>query len=1035
MRIAAWLIHRPILIWASAGIAVAAGLMAYRAMPVDILPDLNYPLVNIVTQIPGASPEDVEFLVTRPIENALKGSLNLVRLASETTPGMSRISASFAWGTDALDARQVVSSRLAQVQSALPPNVVPHVENLGTSLLEVAGYRVTGPQDPMWLEDWARYMLAPAIRGVPGVADVFVMGAGRRAFRVDADADRLAQAGLSLSDLEAALRNGHAFGTGRSFNEYGRAWSVQIDGRVKTADDLARLAVGEHDDGLPIRLGEVAEVTEAPLPQSYVTTVDGNPATLFTVLKQPGASTLDVCLGVRSTLNDQAASFPHGVMIDSYYQQSDILTAVFGSLRDNLWQGAMMTALALLIVLGRGRVIVLLLTAIPLSILFALAWMNRMGLGLNLMTLAALIVVVGMIVDDAVIVVENITRHAELGKQPMAAVIDGMREILGPDLSGTLTTIVALGPLVLLTGLPGHFAAPFSWAFIAVLTGSLLFSLTIVPVGMFGLLRRGRHVHSRKGSSRVVALLAAGNAQVLNTVMRYRTLTILLLLVAFCASGALVTGNPIHGIPDLGERTLLVSTILPFGTTLSETDRVGRGAEMRFLGIPHVAHTTRRVGSPESSYFVEGPNHSEVAVELDRAGAEPERREEVRNGLVRILDSVPGSVYRINEPTIEKMDESLAGTPAVFGITLVGPSTTELIEASARIEAAAVRVPGVGSIMNNTKIPADTLRLEVDREAAARFDLTPAAVVTQLETALAGRVVTQTLIGERVVPVFVRLSPNLRRRPEDVLLKTPSGSIIHAGEVVRLNRIQSPPTVEHLQGARTLTLPAEIEGNPFRIMRDLRQAIGGLDLPSDIRVTFTGQLPTMIEAGIRLSVIAVVSIILIFTVMALQFRSLLDPFVVLLKIPIDFAGGALALWITRQPLDITIVLGVVTLAGVSVNNGIVLVDFIRRRREDGHDLHESVRDAVAVRFRPIVLTGLTTIFALIPAAMGWGTGPALLAPLGVFLAGGLLAGMPLTLNVLPVLYVSLERFRRRPILVKAPLSVPKCPSESSGKQG
>jgi len=214
-------------------------------------------------------------------------------------------------------------------------------------------------------------------------------------------------------------------------------------------------------------------------------------------------------------------------------------------------------------------------------------------------------------------------------------------------------------------------------------------------------------------------------------------------------------------------------------------------------------------------------------------------------------------------------------------------------------------------------------------------------------------------------------------------------------------------------------MPAEIEGNPFQIMADLRRAIDKLDLPDDLHVTFTGQLPTMIETGIRLSVIVAVSILLIFTVMALQFRSLLDPFVVLLKIPIDLMGGALALWITHQPLDITIVLGVVTLAGVSVNNGMVLVDFIRRRREEGRDIHESVREAVAVRFRPIVLTGLTTIFALIPAAMGWGRGPALLAPLGVFIAGGLLAGMPLTLNVLPVLYLSLERFRRRPIPVEA----------------
>lgn len=1010
-----WLFRRPVLIWAAGGVTVAAGLLAYRGMPVDILPDLNYPLVNIVTQIPGAGPEDVELLVTRPIENALKGSLNLVRVASVTTPGMSRISAAFAWGTDALDARQIVATRLAQVQATLPPNVLPHVENLGTTLLEVAGYRVTGPQDPMVLDEWVRYALSPMLTSLPGVARVVVMGSGRRAYRVDADSYRLAQAGLTLSDLENALRDSNAFGTGRSLNEHGRAWSIQLDGRVKTTDDLARLVVGQHDDGLPIRLAEVAAITEAPLPQAYVTTADGYPTVVFTVLKQPGASTLDVCRRIHAALVARTRTFPKDVTIEPYYQQSDILAAVFGSLRDNLWQGALMTALALLIVIGRGRIIILLLIALPLSVLFALVWMNHLGLGLNLMTLAALIVVVGMIVDDAVIVVENITRHAELGKEPSAAVIDGTREILGPDLSGTLTTIVALGPLVLLTGLAGHFAAPFSWSFVAVLVGSLVFSLTVVPVGMFRLLRRGRDVRARKGSSWVVTLLAAGNTRVLNTVIRHRGVTILLLLVAFLASGALLATNPIQGIPDLDERTILIDSKLPPGTSLTETDRVGGELEARFLEIPHIVHTTRRTGSPASSYLVEQPNQSEIIVELDAKGSSQGGRELIRKQLARILDRNPGLVYRINEPTIEKMDESLAGTPAIFGITVIGSDTQDLIAAAARIETAAVRVPGVAGVINNTKILTDMLHIEVDRDAVARFAMTPATVVvTQLETALGGRVVTQTVIGERIVPVFLRLKADLRRKPEDVLLKTPNGAIIPAGEVVRLSRIQSPPTIEHLQGARSPTMPAEIDGNPFQIMRDLRRAIDTLDLPNDIHVTFTGQLPTMIETGIRLSVIVAVSIVLIFTVMALQFRSLLDPFVVLLKIPIDLMGGSLALWITHQPLDITIVLGVVTLAGVSVNNGMVLVDFIRRRREEGQDIHESVREAVAVRFRPILLTGMTTVFALIPAAMGWGSGPAILAPLGVFIAGGLLAGMPLTLNVLPVLYLSLERFRRGP---------------------
>jgi CzcA family heavy metal efflux pump len=1015
MRLLSWIIQRPILVWSLALVLVAGGLLAYRTMPVDILPDLNYPLVNVITQIPGTSPEDVELLVTRPIENALKGSPNLVRLSSNTIPGMSRITAAFSWETDALAARQVVSTRLAQVQATLPAGIVPHLESLGTSLMEVAGYRVAGAQDPMVLEDWVRYSLAPALRSIQGVANILVMGGGERAYRVEADPVRLAAVGLTLLDLQEALSMSQAVETGGSVNEFGRSWAIQLDGGVKSPEDLAGIVVGRHQNDEPVHLADVASVMEAPLPQAYVTSADGRPAVLFTVSKQPGASTLDVCRGVYDSIQGRRDSFPQGVMVEPYYQQSDILAAVFRSLWDNLWQGGLMTALALVLVLGRGRVTVLLLMALPLSILFAFIWMTRLNLGLNLMALAALVVVIGMIVDDAVIVVENVIRHAELGKEPLSAVMEGTREIVGPDVTGTLTTVAALGPLVLLAGLAGHFAAPFSWTFTAVLTGSLLFSLTIVPVGMSRLLARRHQATADRGPVRVLRLLGAWNDYVLTWLLRHRRITLAGLCIMFLASGALLATNPVRGIPDLDERTFLVSTILPPGTALPESDRVSRELEKHFLEVRHVIHTTRRTGSPESSYLTEGPNHSEIVVALDKEGSAEDQREHVRTQLSAILDHVPGMVYRINEPTIEKIDESLAGTPAIFGITLVGPDTDELLDAAGKIERAAARVTGISNLVNNTKIPTDGLHLDVDRKAAARFGLTPASIVGQLSAALGGTIVTQTVVGERVIPVFLRAQGDSRHHPEDILLRTSEGAVIPAGQVVTIRRIQAPPAIEHFAGARSLTMPAEIEGNPFSVMADLRNAIEQIDLPKDVQVTFSGQLPAMIDSGIQLSVILLASIVIIFALMAVQFRSLLDPFVVLLKVPIDLMGGALALWATGRPLDITVLLGVVTLAGVSVNNGIVLVDFIRRRREQGLGIRESIRDAIHVRFRPILLTGLTTVFALAPAALGWGRGPAILAPLGTFITGGLLVGMLMTINVLPVLYVSLDRFRRRPI--------------------
>ncbi len=985
------------------------GLASLHQMPVDLFPPLDYPLINVVTHYPAGTAEDMELLVTRPIENAMLGLTHLRRVRSTSAPGFSQVTVEFTWGVDVLQARQLVSSRLAGLD--LPAGARPQLENIGTSLAMLSTYTLSGG-DPVALRAWAQYRLAPRLAALPGVARVHVMGGGEAAWRIDLDPLALQRHHLTAARIADSVRAANVLSTGGYLERFGRDLLIRTDGRLRKLDDLKAVVVAHGPQGWPVRLAEVARVYRGTLPRRYVLTSDRLPAVALTIQKQPAASTLEVSRAVDAALG--RIPLPPGASLKKFYDQAEIIGLAYRNMRDNLFLGALLAIVALFWVLGRHRSSLVIAAGFPLVVLSTFAAMGVFDLGLNLMTLGALTVAIGLIDDDAIVVLENIDRHRLLGKPPLRAALDGTREVMAPDIAGTLTVLAAFVPLVLVSGLAGRLFQPFGLTFGLILLFSLLLSLILIPLAAIHWApRRPETAAAPTWGGRWIQWLGKWNLRLLDHLLRHRAATLLLTLLLLLGSLALLVFNPTRMLPLLDEESLLLSYGLAPGSSLAESDRVGDELERRLLKLPGVAAVFRRTGSPQSSFYIERPEEGELVVRLERNRSRD--LPAVRSAIERLLAETPGVVGRVNEPTTEKLEESFSGLPALFGITLYGTNLRQLYAAAAKVEKAARAVPGVTNVVNNTRVPVDQLRLAVDRSALARFDVDAAALARAVRAAMQGESISRVVVDQQPIDLYLRYARPRRASLDDlrqVRIPNRQGRLIPLEELVKIEPRSSYPLIEHQRGIRTLTLTAEIEGNPLTVIRRLDQALSRLDLPAQIQWGYTGEYGQLLRTGGQLLWVLLASALLVYGIIAIQLSSLLDPAVVLGKLPLDFMGAALALFFTRQQLDLTVAIGFITLVGVATNNGIMLLTFTRAFRDQGLDAVAAVREAVRLRTRPMLLSHLTTLLALIPAALGIGRGPQLLQPLGIMLFGGLTAGTLLTLNLLPVLYVATERWRR-----------------------
>ena len=997
-------IQRPLLLGLGLIVILLAGIQGWQRMPVDLLPDLDVPVVNIITHLPGASPQDVELLITRPLESAMQGISGVYRVSSTSAQGISQISVQFDWGTAINDARQMVQARLGQVSASLPSGVSPRLEQIGTTLQEVAGYTITAPSDPAALLTAVRVHLLPRLTQVQGVSLIDLLGGAQRAFVVKIKPQALMRVHLQLSDISTAIKAANQVDVAGFAADGGREWVVRADGRIRSLDDLRHIAIRVSTTTAamahPVLLGDIASISEGRAPKHYTIHGDGKPAVALLVRKQPGANGLDVVQAVDAELARLQTQLPAAAHIQKFYDQSEIIMRAKSEIEQDVWMGAALVVLVLYLFLGSIRPTLVVALTIPATLLATLAIMQVLGLSLNIVTMTALALAIGMIVDDGIIVAENIARHGH-DKTPAQAALHGAMEIAGPDTSGTMTTIAAFLPLLLIGGIAALFMRPFGWTVSAALLMSLVLSLILVP---------------SLSASHWFAACAAEPAWVQRARMltvslfvkslQHRPAIFITALLMVAAAITLAATGRASLLPPMDEGSILVEYIMPPGTSLQESNRIGNQLEQMMLKNPDVSTVYRRTGSPLVGYQIEGPHRGEIMMKLKPLSERSRSADEIMDGFRHLSADFPAMSFLFHHPTQEKMDESFSGLPALFGVTIYGDHEDMLMKLGQRVEKLLHDEADISNVINNTSIRSNQLTVRPRPQWMAQYGLQSADIRQALRAAGLGVQATSVIRAQESIPVLLRWQNEATRRPEMVgalPIPTPDGGWVPLRRVADISTAAIAASITRLNGQRQITLLAEAEGNLIAVARSVQSKLDQMQLPAGYSARVSGQYPILMQTLSEFALTTLAAIALIYLIMVLQFGSWRQPLAILAVIPLALAGGLIAVAVSGHGIDASIGMGALTIIGIAVNNGIVLVDYANRQMHAGVAARHAWQQAVRIRLRPVLMTTATTAASLLPITLGIGGASEIFQPFSLMVIGGLVAGIAATLLVLPLL--------------------------------
>ena len=994
--------RRPLL-WGMVYAALLAyGLYALWRIPAEVLPRFDFPQIGVIVRAPGYSTLEIESLVVRPIEGQIMGLQGLASLRTTLAQGTAQITARFTEGSDPQLDLQAVYGAIDRSRSGLPPGVAPYAEVMGNAINEVADYGVALPADlPAWrVEDAVRNRVLPALRAVAGVQRVELFGAGRPTLWIQPDPAALRAQRVDIAALAHAVDGDIVLAPAGRLDLGHQNVLLEVRKLPLSARDVLDIPVPAPGGAVPLRA--LARVLRQPPPLHYGLQLDGQPGLGLIVFKQPGASTIAVDRAVAQTLARLQRQLPAGTRWLPIYRQAHLVSLIGGDLSRNLLIGAALAIAVLLWLLGRRHGVGILALSIPTALLLAIAGLYALGQTLNLLTLGALTVAVGLLADDAIIVLEAIGHRREAGLAGWAAVRAGVADIAVADITGTLTTVAAYLPLLAVGGLAGLFTRPFALAMSLALLASLLVSLTLIPLLLVRARGGGR---AMKSGQRFLGGLARGNGRLLDFTLRRPALSLAVTLAAFVVSIGALLLVPVNFLPLPNEGVLLDGFTLAPGTSLDQTLAATGRIASAFLQNPAVAHVFARIGSAGGTAYTEQSYAGEIQVAL-KPGVAAGALDRVAAELHRAA-RLPGVQQSFDTPTIERLGESLSGLPQPFEITLYGNHVGTLRRLSAAIVARLRTVPALADLFNNDAYPVSQLSIAPRSAALRRLGLTPAGLAGQLRLWLNGQRLASLPDGNSRMDLDIGL-PNAQYLGLDRLARLPvhtaAGSVPLAAVAVLTLRAQ-PNQLRHINGARALAILATPLGPLGSTIAAARAALRGLALPPGYRIAFGGLYPELIHTAIVLGVAALGALLLTVAILALQFGGVRLPLILLLQAPLAFTGGALALAFSGVGLNATGLIGLFTLIGVSLNHGIVLLSYVRAHENAGVSREAAVRRAVRERFRPIVLTALTAALGMLPTALGFGAGAAPEQGLAIVVLGGVLWSSMLSTNLLPALYL------------------------------
>lgn len=1021
-KIIQYSLHNRLLVMIAAIALLIWGSITASNMEVDVFPDLNAPTVVVMTEAQGMAPEEVERLVTFPVETAVNGATDVRRVRSSSTTGFSVVWVEFEWGTNIYTARQIVSEKLATLGDALPSNVGqptlgPQSSILGEMMIIGLTAEKTSLQDLRTIADWT---IRPRLLSTGGVAQIAVIGGDIKEYQILLDPARMKHYNISLDEVLPVVQDMNQNATGGILYEYGNEYIIQGVMSTTHTDELGKAVIKTIND-LPVTLADIADVhIGAKTPKLGLASEKGQPAVLITVTKQPGTNTLELTDKLDASIQELQKTLPADVTVSTdIFRQSRFINSSISNIQKALFEGAIFVIVVLFFFLMNFRTTLISLVALPLSMLMAILVLHALGLTINTMSLGGLAIAIGSLVDDAIVDVENVYKRLrenrllpKADRRPVLEIVfEGSKEVRMPILNSTLIIVACFLPLFFLSGMEGRMLIPLGIAFVVALFASTIIALTLTPVLCSYLLTTEKALKQSEKEPLVSRSLKKAYQKSLNHALHYKK------IVIGTAGGLLVITLIIlfqlgrSFLPPFNEGSLTINVSTMPGISLEESNKMGLLAEQILMEFPEIQTVARKTGRAELDEHALGVNTSEIEAPFELQDRD---RDEFLADVRRQLGTIKGANIEIGQPISHRIDAMLSGTKANIAIKLFGPDLNKLFNLGSQIKNSIQGINGIADLTLEQQIERPQLQIKPKRDMLAKYGITLPEFSEFINVALSGKVVSQVNEGGKVFDLTVKVNDENRNTMEDIkdLTMDANGKKIPLHYVAEILPLSGPNTISRENVQRKIVVSANVAGRDLKgVVNDIRATIDEqISLPEGYHVEYGGQFESEAAASRTLFLTSLISILLIFLILYHEFRSVPLSGIIMLNLPLAIIGGVISIWLTSGVISIPAIIGFISLFGIATRNGILLVAHYKHLQGEGLGLKDSIIQGSLDRLNPILMTALTSALALIPLAIGGDLpGNEIQSPMAQVILGGLLSSTLLNGFVVPIVYYLLNR--------------------------
>lgn len=1014
-----------LLVLLGAALIVAGGLWSADRIDVDVFPDLTAPTVVIMSDARGMSAEEVERLVTFPVETAVNGAANVRRVRSSSMYGYSFVWVEFDWGMDVFRARQTVSEKLVTIGEQLPEGIVPMLAPQSSVMGEIMFIGMQSDSTSMMeLRDIADWVIKPAILATGGVSQVTVVGGDEKQYQVLADPLRMEAFGVTMAELEDACTSLSVNSEGGIIRDRGNEYALRGIARTTDLNELGATLVRTSGSD-PVCIRDIATIRTGAAVRLGTASMNAKPAVIISVSKQPDINTLKVTRAIERSVQDAAAALPSDITVDTHiFQQADFIQASVGNVGRALLEGALFVILILFLFLGNFRTTLISVIAIPVSLLATIIVLLALGMDINTMTLGGMCIAIGSLVDDAIIDVENVYKRLRQNHRKAPAdrdsvfnvVFEGSREIRSSVINATLIIMVAFTPLFFLDGMEGRLLKPLGISFIIALFMSLLVAMTLTPLLCKDLLASEKYLDKNDRESFLSRKLSAWYARALDTAMSHKKAV--LGATALLLAGAVVVFSFMGSsfLPDFNEGSMTISAVTGQGSSLDVSDQLGDLMERELLTIPEVVRTSRRTGRGDLDEHSQATNGAEIDVNF-KLGKRP--KDEVFDEVRAKLNAIPGVAVTVGQPLGHRIDHMLSGTKAAIAIKIFGPDLSTLQMTGNSIKAAIADIEGLVDLSIEQQASTPQILIKAKREALAAYGISTGEFNRFVELAFSGEKMSDIYEGQRRYDVVLKLDDKYTENADaigKVLIDTGFGGKVPLEQVAEIVSTTGPGAISRENVQRKLVVSANVSGRDVgSVVEDIRETVSrSITLPEGYRIEYGGQFESAGKASRTLALATILAVFVIFLLLYAEFHDLGLSLIVLASLPLALIGGVFAVWISSAVISIPAIIGFITLFGIATRNGVLLINRYRHLQASGTSLQQSIREGSVDRLNPILMTALTSALALIPLVVnGDKTGNEIQSPMAVVVLGGLVSSTLLNIFVVPIMYEWFEKRKTR----------------------